>query len=213
MAVIPVDQSYIKCTLFFESLDAIRAVGWTETHWLIPPFINLKTALSGPADSLAKKRAACLGAGYRISYIRVSKEGVFRDSQVSNPNYSSQAANKIQPPGEGDFAQSVLYVRMEGNVFTRKTLFFSGVDDSLQVINSDITDPVFKRSFNAWVAECKLNWGFLGLLRGPNGRPVAPKIKTFYAYDNIFIRGHTSRRRGRPFGLYRGRRYVPPKVP
>lgn len=207
----------VRINFFFEDMAAVRHVGWSEVIWARATGGTLQTALEN-AKVLATLRANLLGPGYQLSVIRASKEDRFRDSRVAQVNYIGKLGSFAPADDEGDFASSCVLVRMEGDDNDRRQMWLSGIPDSLQTINKQITDPGWLQKFNLWKLEVQTSWSYFGLVKDP-ATNKAPKrvlnpapppkyvVRPMRLYDitNVFIREYSTRKRGRPFDLYRGR--------
>jgi hypothetical protein len=208
----------VRITFFFEDFQAVRHVGWSEIIWLNTTGGDLLAAVE-TARVLATLRAQLLGPGYQLSVIRASKEGVFRDSRVLQVNYTGKPG-PFSPSGEeGDFASSAVLIRMEADDKDRRQMWLSGAPDSLQTINSNITDPDWLQKFKKWGAEITGQYAYFGLTKdaATNKAPKKtlnptppPKYVVrpmqLYNITKVILREYSTRKRGRPFDLYRGRR-------
>lgn len=102
---------------------------FTETHWLSattsPPLLSV------PADvnTLAIKRAACLGNDSFLDYIRMSQDNVFMDSLVTDQNApiaGLAGATQSYPADPGGIS---LRVRLEATSQHRRALYMAGIPD------------------------------------------------------------------------------------
>lgn len=210
----------IRCTFFFEDVGASRHVGWSEVLWQATADPNLSNGLA-KATALAKLRAKLMGQDILLQYVRLSHEGVYRDSLVYQAALSgSSVSNKggaILTPA--DFASSCLLLRMESGDKARRSMYLSGNPDGVQIITSLPTDPEWMRSFQNWKTEVVANWAYFGLVKDPatnkapkrvvNPSPppkYTPRPQQLYPISNVIVRSYSTRKRGRPFDLYRGRR-------
>jgi len=213
MAAIPADAQYVQATWFFKGVGLATGAGWSETLCCPANVTATATALTR-AKALAPLRAKLLGDKYQLDYIRVSKMGVWRDSLIDTTVYTGgNVGNKMQTIPEGDFAYSVVLVRMESGDLNRRSFYLSGAPDSIQVIDKVVDDPNWLGNFDTWKQKVIAQWGFLGLKRDPvTNLPLNPKIKKFYNIDNVLVRRMGSHKRGRPFDQLRGRRSNRPQV-
>jgi hypothetical protein len=72
-------MALIRATFFFKQLD----YGWTESYWTNADSVSAQDLLQ-KSDKLAGKRAKMLGADGRLTYVRHSAEGVFRDASYNS---------------------------------------------------------------------------------------------------------------------------------
>lgn len=139
---------------------------------------NAETIASAiePAIKLAKLRRATMGAGAAFFGVRLSKEGVRRDSRVLNLTQIA-AINSIPLALTGsnagisdnasDQAPACLNVRFEASDLSRSDLFMAGVPDAVLRQNPE-SPPVnipapWQAAFDLWAAELvNFPWGFIG---------------------------------------------------
>jgi len=207
----------VRATLIFKDVTAVRHVGWTETFWLRSTGGDLLAALVD-AKGMALFRAALLGPGYMIETVRVSKEGIFRDSRIEQTNYTGKLLPMAPENEVGDFASSAVLIRMEADDKNRRQMWLSGAPDSLQSIDKNIADPAWMQKFNRWSGEITANWAYFGLTKNPaTNKAPAKEVNPdpppaflarphqLYNITKCIIREYSTRKRGRPFYLYRGR--------
>jgi hypothetical protein len=160
----------IRATFFFED----DQFGISETHDYQTGGA-LDTAVA-PAIALLKKRMKLMGFGVTIVGVRLSKEGVFRDSLVLDPtdwagiappafNYSGPAGNA--GTNDPDQAKACVLVRAESSSLHRKSIYLSGIPDI--IIREDPRGPALTQvpqwlsDFNAYANELIVQpWGFIG---------------------------------------------------
>lgn len=206
----------VRCNWMFESVNAVRIVGWSETLWLQATHVDLLDALPD-AISLAILRAKMLGPGYQLRFARVSKEGVFRDSRLEELNLPGKLLTRAPDGDEGDFASSCVLLRMESSDNYRRSMYIAGAPDFIQKIDKDIDEPEWVSFFNAWKAQVINKFAYFAVTAGADGRrppkvlnpnpppKYTPRPMSLQPIRRIIIREYSTRKRGRPFGLYRGR--------
>jgi len=165
--------------------------GWSESHWLRTADLDLGQAIP-ILQAYALKRQQLLAPGIGITYLRVSNDNTFRDSQilpgipamqlaagplvtvlgVGNNAQSTGAAGPNNPPlnplftgYEPDMDWTAVLMRGEGGApYTARSLFWiAGIPDNLTFhSNRGIVDATWVGLFQTWVTELTTNWGFLG---------------------------------------------------
>lgn len=184
-------SNYVRGTTFFQDMTSYVPSGWSESHWLRTPDLDLQQAIP-VLQNYALKRQQLLAPGIAITYLRVSNDNVFRDSQIvpgliplqmaggplltpvaqGNNAQSSGNAGPNNPPLnplfqglEPDMDWTAVLMRGEGGApYTARSLFWiAGVPDSLTIhSNRGIVDPTWLGLFATWTNELTQNWGFLG---------------------------------------------------
>lgn len=161
--------SGIRVTFVFE----VGRHGPTETHVL-----NVGEVADAiePAMTLAKARRKIMGAGTRFFAVRLSKEGVFRDSRVfsleqiamiNSVSLALTGSNAGITDNSTDQAAACLNVRLEASDLSRKTLFLAGVPDAVLRQNPesppDQIPAPWLGAFDAWANVLNTAaWGFTG---------------------------------------------------
>lgn len=212
----------IRVTWFYSSVESEVPVGWSETLWYRTPQDEYAAAITAGIE-LAKKRLPSLGGGYKIAYMRVSKEGIYRDSQIEQLDMKSPNPSKLTADNIGDFAYAVLLVRMQSGALHRRSMYISGLADSDQRIDKSGAKLFEAGPLALWASAVKENWAWYGYATAADtnktGRvwiPAAPPVTTtghwdyplgrvLYPIDKVQGRRFGSHRRGRPFDLLRGR--------
>jgi len=215
MPFVDTDAPYYKATFVMNSSNFRTPMGFSETHICRPQIQNASDALA-EARELAKLRARLLGQGMNIEYVRVSNTKVWRDSRIANEVFSPLGSGGKFVAEQADFGYSVMLVRMESGELLRRPMYLGGAPDAFQdpgVSPYDIS-PQWLKDFKTWGLLLVDKWGFLALKRNVvTNRPLEPKVYTFAGYSNVILRRWGFRKRGRPFGLLRGRRSVIPVNP
>jgi hypothetical protein len=134
------------------------------------------TTVVQPAINLLKARMKLMGFGVSIVGVRLSKEGVYRDSLVLDPsqwagippgqfNYSGPSGNA--GTNDPDQAKACVLVRAESGTLHRKSIFLAGIPDI--IIREDprgpalVQVPQWLTDFNTY-AQLLITgpWGFIG---------------------------------------------------
>jgi hypothetical protein len=183
--------NFVRGTVFFQDMTSYVPAGWSESHWLRTADLDLQAAIP-VLQTYALKRQQMLAPGIAITYLRVSNDNVFRDSQIlpgvpamqlapgplvtviggGNNAQSSGNAGPNNPPlnplftgYEPDMDWTAVLMRGEGGApYTARSLFWvAGIPDNLTFhSNRGIVDPTWLGLFGTWTAELTNNWGFLG---------------------------------------------------
>jgi len=210
----------VRVNFLFESVEAVRVVGWSETLWLQATYANLLDGLPD-AEALAQARANLLGPGYQLRFVRLSKEGVFRDSRLSELNLPGKTLSRAPENDRGDFASSAVLLRMEASDLYRRSMYLSGAPDFIMTIQKDIDEPQWMQYYNQWKALVIAKFAYFAVTAGADGRrppkvlnPTPPPKYTvrpmsLQPITKVIIREYSTHKRGRPFGLYRGRSRKP----
>jgi pimeloyl-ACP methyl ester carboxylesterase len=142
----------IRATFVFDAKVG-RTAGWSENYWIFKDSI---------ADALPKflglapVRRAVLHTGVNLAYIRVSQEGVFRDSflHVLPDNERQGTAGSIKAPE--DAAQPFIAVNLRLSVGTlyRGRVFLRGVPSS-EVKNKAVLPPEFSPAYQSALEKYK----------------------------------------------------------
>jgi hypothetical protein len=181
-------MAMIRMQMFFtEEGSGSRGAGWSETHYSFNK-VTLTTALAD-LQTLAEKRVQMLGNQVVCTYLRVSDDEVFNDSQVARgpvptvvggvPFYNPAFAPTV-PDTAADFAYSVALVRITGDTdFYRRSLYLSGNPDVSQNINNPTpVGAAWLIAFDDWhLTMVNGSYGFKVLQQGPaNPRRVITVI-------------------------------------
>jgi hypothetical protein len=183
--------NFVRGTCFFQDMTSFVPAGWSESHWLRTPDLDLQAAIP-ILQTYALKRQQLLAPGIAITYLRVSNDNVFRDSQVlpgippmvqgnnvlATPQSGSQNAQSSGTSGganiplnplfvgyEPDMTWTAVLMRGEGGApYTARSMFWvAGIADNLTFHSyRGIIDPTWLGLFATWAAELTTNWGFLG---------------------------------------------------
>jgi hypothetical protein len=180
----------VRGTMFFFDHNSFVPAGWSETHWLQTADQPLPTAIQA-LYALAQVRMGLLASGISISYLRVSNDSIFRDSQIrlgvpalaglaalpggfpiTTPGPPSggggQVAQPVNPAQAGDPADmpwTAVLVRGEGGTpFTARSMFWlPGLPDGITwSAQAGITDPNWVAAFVAYKNALVASWGFVG---------------------------------------------------
>lgn len=195
----------VRVNFMFESTKSVRPVGWSEVLWFQSVGLDLLTVMP-VAEELAQARANLLGSGYVIKAVRLSKEGIFRDSRLSQNAPFLPPSSFVSSAGDGDFACASLSVRMESDDLNRRFMWMSGIPDSVQKITNLPNDPLWLVFWAGWKQKLIAKWSYFGLQKQANGHPVVPHVKVLYPIATVMANEPSQRKRGRPFKLYRGRK-------
>jgi hypothetical protein len=205
----------VRATFFFRGVQSFGPIGWSESHYLIGA-PTLPQALV-KAKNLGLIRAQLLGDGMVMAYIRVSAEGVFRDSQVQTISYDAQTRAGGGKPGNADMGWTCILVRGESGTKQRRMFWIGGLVDAKTEQKIQPDPKTFGNPWLDFTKELIANWGYLGLVvnaankapprvpKPPPGRGFIPRPMVVYPYTQITMRRWGSRKRGRPFDLLRGR--------
>lgn len=170
-----------RMTVFF----SLGKAEWTETHWL-PQSNTLQDAVP-LALTFAKQRSKLLGTNTKMSKIRLSFDGIFRDSLLvgqdnipSNPQgLAVVAAGGAQVQKAEDLVSDIpnvcVIVRAEAGELRRKTIYLGGNPDALAGGNWPDTDI---NPGLAWWGKAfsEFSKSVINLGCGYIGRKVQPKI-------------------------------------
>lgn len=157
--------------------------GISETHI---KFGATDIASTAPfALRLVKKRMALCAAGVAMDYVRLSMEGVFRDSDILD---ADDIGDLSPPPAvvsfDADFkeknttdqSKAALLIRMDGGAQSHSKIYLSGIPD--YVIRYD-DNANFVGLFAPWrklldnyTNELITNWGFAGIVLPTNDNPA-----------------------------------------
>jgi hypothetical protein len=196
-----------KVNIFFKASGGTAPTGWTETFW------STITSLQDNIDQVVKiyvpKRAALLGVGAEIQYVRAAKVPPNRITQVSFLSglgkIGAPSLFTTSPADDYDPTQVDLLCRVTDTSGHRRQLWIAGLPDSQtdQLLNQGITgafisSPAWKQYQKA-VNDC----GFCIRSKVTNGPPPTFAANQIATIDPIMVR---NRKKGRPFELFRGRR-------
>jgi len=152
------------------------------------------------AQTLAKKRIACCGVGVAMDYVRLSMEGVRRDSQVLDaeflgglvaPSTSISFGPVNVEANTPDQAKASYLVRMTAGDLARSSLYLAGVPD--WAIQFDANDnplpppPAWLKILQIYLDELTSGWGFIGVQRPGGGNPLRPVTKAVLQQDTSLI--------------------------
>lgn len=180
--------SGIRCTFFIQ--DDLYGISETHIHSAteINDAINDATALMKARMNLCGVPAVAVG-------VRLSKEGVFRDSKIIpggefvdvNPkefNYTGPAG--LEGPNNSDQPKSCILLRVDSGSIKRKSLYLAGIPDF--AIRENPRGPVitlvpqYLSAFNKWknllVSKA---WGFTA--RADAAGALAPRAVTGFGTD------------------------------
>lgn len=126
----------VVATMFFRH----DLYGWSESHvWADDGTASLSEVLAEAisAGGLCDKRSSLLGEGAEFLAVRVSKDGVWRDSlieeAINNPTLSNRTDNSVVSAGfAADAPYSVTSVRVEMGEQYRGIIYLSGMPAALQ---------------------------------------------------------------------------------
>lgn len=122
----------IRVTMFFED----SPFGISESHIFV--LANEITPAIPEALKLIKARMKIMGSGVKAVGCRLSKEGVFRDSQVLDTDDLAGLSNDFNvfknsegrdAPNEADVAKYAVLLRAESGTRRRKPIYLAGVPD------------------------------------------------------------------------------------
>lgn len=161
-----------------------RTFGWSESHVMQVSLDDMPQALKD-LKRLATKRVDLLGSGVILTYLRVSRHDIIRDSLIEGGIKPSQADvpyyNAAFKDKRADFAYSTLLLRCQlGNApfVARCSKYLSGIPDLFQETASLPTDNAdWRTAFNAY--KTLLTSGLYGqkcLNLDPVGNPEKPII-------------------------------------
>jgi len=182
----------IRVTLFFE--DGIT--GWTESHY-DSQITTLQGAVTKALAQLVPARVQCLAAGPWLKYIRASRDGTFRDSQIAYtlPPGSSQSSpvyiNNQRWAGTAaavDWTTALL--RGVGGDFYRKNIYLSGIpySDPLDIGEPQL-DQVLVRAVQQYANILSgQGYGFPVWLRDPGQAAQALIPVSSIVWDNANLR-------------------------
>jgi hypothetical protein len=174
-------------TFYFE----LAKNGWSEVYYSTLS----ESAIQGAAAGAWQARGAMLGKNSSATYCRVSDVTIKRDLVL----HGNAAFNPIQGKlGTCSLAQQGIDVKM----FTEddkkwSTRIFRGVPDGM----FDATKPNGVSMSGAWIGPFTQ---FAKILAAGFGMKI--KGGTFQAYTTAQVIRATTKRVGRPFGLFRGRK-------
>lgn len=157
-----------RVTFFFSD----DVYGFSETHnYLAASQIS---AAINPAKALLKKRLKICGFGVTPVGVRLSMEGVFRDSQVLSADDLAglapatgtyQDSNGVAQPNDSDQPKACVRVRAESGTLHRKSIFLAGVPDVIIRENprgpAVAQIPQWEKDFKLYVKELLNGWGFV----------------------------------------------------
>lgn len=139
-------MAHVKSILFFEA----GKHGWSETYYRDEDDLTL--ALT-KLKALASTRALMLGTGATITYARVSKEGIFRDSRVES--FVGQGM-KSEVEGASEVAYSVWLARLQANDTMKRQLYLSGMPDvDVSVPEDKAAHGALLKAFDKFVKKLK----------------------------------------------------------
>lgn len=137
----------IRGTFFFEDNNKH---GWSETIFTNKADLTLAV---NAANSLMQFRRSCLGAGVRISYVRVSDDLEKRDSRIITVPIAD-GGTRVGDPASADIANTSLIVRIEALPKVRRTLYMRGLPDNCVTDSGKFTPtPQFVFNFDNWAAR------------------------------------------------------------
>jgi hypothetical protein len=152
-------------------------------------------------------RAALLGYGAAITYVRVTNIPPNRISYIQYTQGKQGQSNFSQGPDDYDFASLDLLIRMQDAIGKRRSFWMGAIPDAVSdTFQQGGTFGYFTNSaaWKQWLTAINtLNFGLRSIeAKGP---PVTYQFQLLLAglTQPIYTR---KRNRGRPFGLPRGRR-------
>lgn len=194
-----------KVNIFFKAAGGTAPTGWTETYW--STVTDLKDNLDTCEKTYVPKRAALLGVGAAIQFIRVSKVPPNRITQVRflNGKQGDPSLFTTSPADDYDPTQVDLLCRVTDTAGRRRQMWIAGLPDSQtdQLLAQGITgaftaSPSWKQFVKA-VKDC----GYCIRSKATAGPPPTFAANQIDTIDPIMVR---NRKKGRPFELFRGRR-------
>jgi hypothetical protein len=203
-----------KLTVFFYAggtSDLIKGAvgspptGWTETFYSSNNDLDAMLALG---QKYVGKRAALLGVGAVIQYIRVAAFPLVRKTEVTfqvgtggvGQQYTQSPADNYDPN------QVDLLLRLDAANNSRRQLWLAGLPDSQTntLIEQGMSaNFLFSAAFKQYAAFLTAN--SLGIRQHDRGSGK-PGTFTFQAMQRVTPIMVRRRDRGRPFYLFRGRR-------
>lgn len=163
-----------KITWFYQFND----FGWSESLWQSYN-ADLSEAFTN-ANAYAFARAGLNGSGVAITAIRVSDDGVYRDSKYSPNSYYTAGAGipaytpqggggvviGVPPVGGGALVSpanpyDAIQIRMEGGSLYRREMMFRGAP--AQIMTSPpgpVLEGAYSIAFRAWATYCQVFYSF-----------------------------------------------------
>lgn len=193
-----------KVTIGFAASGGTAPTGWTETYW--SGTVDLRISAQAAVNSYVPKRAALLGLGSKIQFVRATTVPPNRNSFIifmvgkeGDPTIFDAGTQDAYDPTQVD-----LLVRLQTANNKRRSLWIAGLPDSVtnQLIATGINgsftgSPAWKQ-----FVQSILSTGFQIRYKVTTPSP-GYEAAEITQVQPIMVR---NRKRGRPFFLFRGRR-------
>lgn len=195
----------VKVNIFFKASGGTAPTGWTETYW--STITDLKDNLDNAEKIYVPKRAALLGVGASIQFLRCSKVPPNRVTQVRflNGKQGDPSLFTTSPADDYDPTQVDLLCRVTDTAGKRRQMWIAGLPDSQtdQLLAQGITGAFTSSPSWKQFVKAVLDCGFCIRSKLTNGPPPTFAANQISTIDPVMVR---NRKKGRPFELFRGRR-------
>lgn len=191
-----------KCNLFFTSFQQV-ATGWSEVYYNESTTIN---AALGEMEDLCTIRQKLLAPPNRLLLARVSDLNVKGDSLIfvpPGPGAGGQAP-QAQPPISEDYYFIAWLVRFETTDGVYHTNhYLGGVDDEGGTLSAYNFTGNQAKAFKALQGQLESGGHWRQL-----NKDKTTHVPTFHNINDVVFVRAVMKKRGRPFGSPRGRKFT-----